>query len=301
MTTKPPLRWHGGKQYLARRIVSLMPAHTRYVEPFAGGLSVLLAKDPEGVAEFAGDLNNQLVNFWQVLGDESAFRSFSLAVGCMPLSERVFEHAAKAVNGSYRELNLLNKPEGFRVTAAAHFFVAVRQSRQGLAKDYCTPTKRLRRGMNEQVSAWLSAVDGLPEVAERLRRVELWCRPAVEMIRKLDLPETLFYLDPPYLPSERVTTGEYREQEMSTEDHQELLESLTNLQGKFILSGYPSDLYDSFSARCGWHTVDFDLPNNASARKSKERKTERLWMNYEPHTTEPSDCIAVCQDEATGS
>lgn len=40
-----PLKWHGGK--LARRIVALMPPHLHYVEPFAGGLRVLLVRDPD--------------------------------------------------------------------------------------------------------------------------------------------------------------------------------------------------------------------------------------------------------------
>jgi D12 class N6 adenine-specific DNA methyltransferase len=54
----PPLKWHGGKWYLAPKIVALMPAHVHYVEPFAGGLSVLLAKDPAGVSEVVNDIRS---------------------------------------------------------------------------------------------------------------------------------------------------------------------------------------------------------------------------------------------------
>src|SRR5215467_10397855 len=69
----PPLKYHGGKQYLARRIVALMPPHTHYVEPFAGGLAVLLAKDPEGVSEVVNDLDQDLTNFWRVLQGAETF------------------------------------------------------------------------------------------------------------------------------------------------------------------------------------------------------------------------------------
>src|SRR5262249_55750474 len=55
-----PLKWHGGKSYLAGRIVKMMPQHTQYVEPFAGGLAVLLAKEPEGVSEVVNDLHRDL-------------------------------------------------------------------------------------------------------------------------------------------------------------------------------------------------------------------------------------------------
>lgn len=287
MVTKTPLRWHGGKRYLATKIVDLMPAHTRYVEPFAGGLSVLLAKDPEGVAEYAGDANGQLANFWRVLSTPIVFGEFQKIVACTPLCEDVFNEARYNVDVVYRHQDLARKPVPYRALAAAQFFVCIRQSRQGLGRDYCTPTSRLRRGMNEQVSAWLSAVDGLADVHARLRRVEIWSRPAIEMIARLDGPETLFYLDPPYLPDTRVTTREYREFEMREQDHVELLRVLTDLDGKFLLSGYVSELYDSFAAEHGWHFRDFELPNNASARKSKERKTERLWMNYDPRANQP--------------
>lgn len=70
----PPLKWHGGKHYLAKRIVALMPPHVHYVEPYAGGLSVLLAKDPEGVSEVVNDIHGDLTNFWQCLADDGPKR-----------------------------------------------------------------------------------------------------------------------------------------------------------------------------------------------------------------------------------
>jgi DNA adenine methylase len=82
----PPLKWHGGKHYLAKRIVAMMPPHLHYVEPYAGGLSVLLAKDPEGVSEVINDLNRCLINFWVVLRDENLFGRFRRFIEAMPFS-----------------------------------------------------------------------------------------------------------------------------------------------------------------------------------------------------------------------
>src|SRR5437868_14003261 len=89
----PPLKWHGGKHYLARRIVALMPPHTHYVEPYAGGLSVLLAKSPEGVSEVANDLDGGLVNFWRVLRHPADFEAFRRAVEATPFSEDEWHRA----------------------------------------------------------------------------------------------------------------------------------------------------------------------------------------------------------------
>jgi DNA adenine methylase len=138
--------------------------------------------------------------------------------------------------------------------------------------------------MNEQVSAWLTAVDGLPEFHQRLRRVEIRCKDAVELILELDSPATLFYLDPPYLHETRSTTSEYGAYEMSREQHVKLLATLAGIEGKFILSGYRSELYNRFAKKCGWRRVDFDLPNNASSAATKERKIECVWCNYDPET-----------------
>lgn len=249
-----PLKWHGGKAYLAARIVEMMPPHTSYLEAYAGGLQVLLRKPCEGISEYANDLNSELMNFWRVLAytPDRMLR----ALWGTPLSQAEFVES-KACTASDN------------VRRATAFFIQARQSRQGLGKDFCTPTNRRRRGMNENVSAWLTAVDGLPEVHARLRRVEVWNRPAVEAIRTLDCPTFLTYCDPPYMHSTRSSVGEYGPNEMSHADHEELLKTLASMQGKFILSGYESELYNTYAMLCGWRVTKFDLPNNASSSSTK--------------------------------
>jgi len=131
--------------------------------------------------------------------------------------------------------------------------------------------------MNGNVSEWLSAVDGLPDVHARLRRVLIENIPAVDLIRREDAPGTLFYCDPPYLHETRKATAAYA-YEMTETDHQELLDVLGQCKGKVMLSGYPSELYDRRLADWPRHT--FDLPNNAANGKEKRRETEVLWCHF---------------------
>src|SRR5690349_12264878 len=101
-----PVKWHGGKHYLARRIVGLMPRHLHYVEPFAGGLAVLLARDPDnrnlwlgsdssqyGVSELVNDINGRLMNFWRVIQDEATFEKFRRIVEAIPLARSEWQKA----------------------------------------------------------------------------------------------------------------------------------------------------------------------------------------------------------------
>ena len=135
--------------------------------------------------------------------------------------------------------------------------------------------------MNENVSAWLTAVAGLPQVHHRLLRVEIRNLPAVEFIRKYDHANCCFYCDPPYLHGTRSTTGEYA-YEMSDADHRELLGALTGIEGKFQLSGYHSDMYDAWAEHQGFRCVEIEIDNKASSAKTKQKKVESIWMNYDP-------------------
>lgn len=273
MTASRPLKWFGGKGYLAKRIVSLFPPRDSYItfcEPYFGGGAVLFAHNPNGKSEVVNDLNGDLTNFWQVLRG-SEFGLFQKWIDTMPFS--------------YEEWKMSKHPSRQRlgsedVYSAMCFFVRYRQSRQGLGKDFATLSRnRTRRGMNEQVSAWLSAVEGLPEAHERLKRVVVLNDDACKVIRQQDGQKTLFYCDPPYLRSTRVTKDAY-EHEMTEEQHGELLLCLGKIKGRFILSGYPSPMYRMHADLNKWRRVDIQIDNKSSSAKVKEIKTECVWMNY---------------------
>jgi DNA adenine methylase len=273
-TMTPPLKRHGGKNAfngkLARRIVSLMPPHVHYVEPYAGGLAVLLAKDPDGVSEVANDLHADLTTFWRVLQDPSPFERFRRIAEAMPFSETEYQDS---------QAGLQSGLEADPVRRAVWFFVACRQSLAGRMDGFAPLSKtRTRRGMNEQASAWTGAVHGLTTVHARLRRVAILNRQALDVIRGQDGPATLFYCDPPYPHDTRTATKVYGAHEMTEADHRELLAVLLAVKGKVMLSGYPSALYDE--ALAGWTRHAFDLHNNAAGGKVKARETEVLWCNF---------------------
>lgn len=273
-TITPPLKWHGGKHYLASKIIALMPPHVHYVEPYAGGLSVLLAKEPEGVSEVANDLNGKLINFWMVMASPILFAQFCRIMEATLFVEEFWKSAAGG------DESWLPGIADKAVKEAANFFILCRQSLAGRMAAFAPLSRtRTRRGMNEQASAWINAVDGLPAVHARLRRVAILNRDALDVIRQQDGEKTLFYLDPPYLHETRATTGEY-EHEMSAMAHETLLYQLASIKGKFLLSGYDSELYQQYEKRFGWHRHTFDLPNNSAGGDTKRRMQEIVWCNF---------------------
>ena len=281
-----PLKWHGGKHYLAPRIVELMPprcknpnapspddpGYIHYVEPYFGGGSVLLANSPEGISEVANDINGRLTCFWSVLQDEEYFRKFYRRITATPFSQEEYTVSTIAED-CWQQLD----PD----EAAAEFFTHCRQSLSGRMDTFASISRnRTRRGMNEQVAAWLTTIDGLPEVHARMKRVLILNRPALEVIATQDGPRTLFYLDPPYMHETRTTTGEYGAHEMSVEDHRRLLMACSEIKGRFMLSGYANLLYDDFAKKYKWTRHEFELPNNAAGGKEKRRMIECLWCNF---------------------
>jgi DNA adenine methylase len=66
-STRPPLKWAGGKRWLVPHIEPLWQRHRdrRYVELFCGGLAVALGLRPE--CAVLNDLNPHLINFYKQL------------------------------------------------------------------------------------------------------------------------------------------------------------------------------------------------------------------------------------------
>lgn len=288
-TLTQPIKWHGGKSYLAAGIIDRMPPRCanpnapaaddsgwcHYVEPYFGGGAVLLANDPEGISEVVNDIDGRLINFWHCLAHAPSFTLFQRAAEALAFCESTWECALRRLERP------CETPDCICIACATAFFVACRQSLAGRMDSFAPLSRnRTRRGMNEQASAWLNAVEGLPAVHARLRRVViLGPKPALDVIEQQDGPLTLFYLDPPYLDETRTSPDVYHH-EMTEADHVNLLSLLRTIKGRFMLSGYRSRLYDNFAAVAGWNREDFDLPNNAAGGVTKRRMTECLWKNY---------------------
>ena len=128
--------------------------------------------------------------------------------------------------------------------------------------------------MSGVVSRWLGGVEALPEIAERLARVQIENRPALDIVKIYDDKNTLFYCDPPYLHSTRGDSKAYGF-EMMDDEHIDLAVVLNNIKGKAAISGYRCDLMDTLYK--GWRRFDAPYKHAHSVKKIRQ---ECLWMNY---------------------
>jgi DNA adenine methylase len=256
---RPAVKTHGGKAYLARRILAELPDHHTYVEPFAGGLSVLLNKAPAR-RETAGDIDPELMHFYRMLKERTADLLHRLAA--LPYTAETFAWS------------LQSGDDDNPIERAVRFQVRNRMSRGGLGKDFAW-SDRLRGGQPGDLNAWQTMRAELPRIAHRLAQVRLVGQDAVQTIAESDGPGVLHYLDPPYLASTRTARDTYRH-EMDEAGHRRLLETIIGCRGAVALSGYANPLYDEVLA--GWQRVTWDMPNHSGQGRAKQRREEVLWL-----------------------
>jgi DNA adenine methylase len=256
---------------LSHRIIECFPPHQTYLEPFGGAGSVLLNKAPAPV-EVYNDLDERITRLFRVLRDHGD--EFRRLLTLTPYSEAEFDHAIE--------------PAENEIEQARRDFVRWRMSLGGRGDSFSCTLHRIRRGMADVVSGYLSMIDGqLPAIIERLRRVQIICRPALEAIRTWDGPDTLIYCDPPYLHETRHEgSRNVYGVEMSEQDHRELAAALNSCKAKVVLSGYPSILYDELYP--SWRTMTFDIANHAAGGRTKARKQEKLWLNWQEPAQGPA-------------
>ena len=256
------MKWHGGKHYLATHIISHFPAHRVYLEAFGGAASVLLNKPPVEVEAY-NDLDLRITRLFRILQHKG--QAFIDRVRFIPYSQKEFEDA-----GSY-------PPGATDLDKAVCDFVRWRQSFGGKGTTWSYTTSRARGGMAGDVNAWWTAIEQLPAIIDRLKRVQILHQPATEAIRRFDGPDTLIYCDPPYLHETRDPNSvDVYGVEMSDAEHRLLGEALNSCQSKVVLSGYPSPLYEELFG--SWQRVEFDVASHASGGRKKARKTEVLWI-----------------------
>lgn len=257
--------WYGGKFSHLNWLLPLLPPCQHYCEPFAGSAAVLLNRPPSPVETY-NDIDGEVVNFFRVLRNEKA--ALIEAIGLTPFSREEFFIACGSAEPGITELE-----------RARRFFVRARQVRTGLAQTaslgrWANCKNTSRAGMSGVVSRWLGSVEMLPEVAERLLRVQIENRPAIDVIRLYDDRQTLFYCDPPYPHESRGDSKAYGF-EMSDSEHQRLADVLAQVRGRVAVSGYRCRLMDDLYR--GWRRVDAPEKKCHSVKKAR---SEALWLNF---------------------
>lgn len=239
---KPPVPYFGSKQALAGWIVSMLPPHEHYVEPYAGSLAVLLAKAPSPL-ETVNDLDRHLVNFWRVLREQPD--RLERACALTPHSRHEYDEALARLATETDNLErarlvwvILHQGRGRRLDGHEGWRHTV--ARTGL-------------GAQNRVAAVIgNCLDRLGPAAERLRNVSLECMPALDLMAKYGAhPDVLLYVDPPYLGAARRGSHRYGHEMPSEAEHRELAEALHTCKAAVVLSGYPSPLYDELYR--GWY------------------------------------------------
>ncbi len=259
--------WYGGKfSHLDFILPNLPKGERHFCDVFGGSAAVLINRKPAEIETY-NDLDSELVNFFEVLRIDTD--ELIRQIGLTPFSREELVEACTL------------RPNLSAIERARRFYVRARQTRTGLAQTssegrwaHCVLTSRA--GMAGAVSRWLGAVDGLPEIAQRLLRVQIENAPAIEIIRRYDTEDTLFYVDPPYVHESRGDSAAYGN-EMSDWDHIQLGETLRRIKGRAVVSGYGTKLYDELYK--GWERVD--APEKI-CNSSKGFRQESLWMNFTP-------------------
>lgn len=261
---RPAIHYHGAKWNLAAWIIRHLPPHEIYCEPYGGSAAVLLQK-PRSLIEVYGDLDEEVVNFFEILRSREAelVRAIILTPFARAEWQQSFDHHSESLERARR------------------FYVRSHMSIGGPTTQWSTGWRRQtvysrgRNGNNSMTPAAISFMrtEHLYQVAQRLRGVFIENETAEDLIRRYDSPLTLFYIDPPYVFSARSkwASNAYRH-EMSDEDHMSLKFTLSQIEGMAVVSGYRCDLYDYLYA----HWVRIDRRARVNGPGSA---TESLWLS----------------------
>jgi DNA adenine methylase len=284
-----PFRWFGGKGRLAKHIIPLLPKATTYVEPYAGAASVFWHLTRPYPVEVLNDLNERVVNLFRVLQDREKFKELAHRVTWTLYSRAEFRKA----------LAILKDTSASDIDLAWAFFVAQNQCMgmhcvgglDTLESNWGRVISSSARGMAESTSSWRGRMKLLTYWHQRLTRVQLDSIDALKCIQYWDTPDTLFYIDPPYVLETRKDKA--YDKDVDDSHHQTLVQLLLNIKGKAVVSGYEHSIYKPLE-EAGWHKVTIPTVAHAAGKTrnsglqgmstnlAKVPRVEVIWSNVPP-------------------
>jgi DNA adenine methylase len=238
------------------------------VEPFGGAAGVLLQK-PRAYAEVYNDLDGDVVNFFRVVRDPVLRAALEQALTLTPYAREEFDQAWEAAGDP------VERARRIAIRAQMGFGSA------GATKGSTGFRIDTKRAYSTAQQLWAEYPSVLSAVGMRFTGILIENRPAIEVMRQHDSPETLHYVDPPYLHETRVIRGQpggnsgYYKHEMTHAEHEELLAAIADLEGMVLLSGYDSDLYRDVLS--GWQIST--TQSLISGSRGSSLRQEVLWRN----------------------
>jgi DNA adenine methylase len=260
-----PISYFGGKSNMVKHILPLIPEHRLYVEPFCGGASIFWTKEPS-YREILNDINSEVINFYRVT--KTKFEELKVEIECTLSSRTQYNLARK----------IYKNPDNYSdVMRAWAFWVQTNMSFSNVLCGSWAFAKLHQGGSDgsnifwkkQRFEKWLDL---------RLKSTQIECDDALNIIKRYDTYSTFFYIDPPYISSYRVQDYFHG---YEREDFYNLLDLLSEIKGKFLLSSYPEEYLLEFKEKNNWDHQKFNksiLVNNVHPKKQK--KTECLTWNY---------------------
>lgn len=258
---KTIFRYHGGKTKIAPWIVSKMPFHKCYVEPFGGGASVLLAK-PTTLTEVYNDIDKEVFNVFKVIREHP--EALIHALKYTPYSREELQHAYSHTDDP--------------IEAARRFIV-----KGHMAFSTCGQNANVgfRAAINSgdyasQAYTFSNIWKAIDRIRTRFERVILENCNAFDLLPRYDKEQTLWYFDPPYVNDTRSNSSVKKgyAHNMTDPEHEFLLQKIKLLKGSVMISGYDTEMYRDYLR--GWQCFTTKGFTDSKIKTS----TESLWLNY---------------------
>ncbi len=253
---KAPFGWVGGKSKLAKDIIGLIPEHKTYIEVFSGAASVLYQKEASKL-EILNDINNELINLHLAIRNHP--QTLSVYLNQLLISKELFNQI--------RDKKI--KPRN-KIEAAAFYLYLIDFSFGAKKTNFAMSAKTGKKPKNIYKSYQV--------FSNRLKGVSIENKSFQELIPLYDKPDSFFYLDPPYVKTEKYyqNIGEF-----GIKEHKQLSSILYNIKGKFLLSYNDCEevreLYKNFNIQ-NTKEIRYTLGSNVH---KKDKKVQEIFItNY---------------------
>jgi DNA adenine methylase len=264
---KTPITYYGGKQNLVKTILPLIPEHTCYVEPFFGGGAVFFKKEPSKV-EVINDINGFVINFYKVLKHNFDELKYLLEE---TLYSRQQYREARNIFKNQNDFDNVKKAWSFWILTQMSYGHIINEG-LGFGKNTNNPVINIKNKIDNFTK----------DYCERLKLTQIECDDAFKVINRFDDENAFFYCDPPYYDSDCRGYKGY-----ALNDYEDLLKTLSNIKGKFLLSSYPSDILEEYIIKNKWEKMEKNMNIDMSKNKKERKyKTEVLIANYKINNQE---------------